>query len=276
MRQRASIPFLIVGASFLALLSGCARISTGSVGIVKHFNGTISDRFAGPGLHLAVLDTYYSIDTTLTRAKVANMRPKDAHGVSLRDVSVVVTYGLDPDKVPSFYRKTKEMDREPDSNQNTLGLEILQQSVIPYAVQIATEQSDLATISSHLGSYATTIQHVVERRLSELYPGIDPFLIQSVTVPTFELPRSIQAQVNAKAGYLAQMQTIAAERAVIEQRKLLEQDRATVQADALSAASRASGLSPDRIIAWERARAAMTLAERARGARTLVTSGSGK
>ncbi len=256
-------------AAVLAL-GACSRIPTGSVGLVKHFNGTTSKEVADPGMHLAILDSYFPIDTTLTRAEVRNMRPKDSHGVSLRDVSVVVTYGLDPSRVAAFYRATKELDPEPNSDYYTLGLEILERSVIPYAVQIATEKSDLSTISSHLGGYANDIQAAVQQRLDKLYPGINPFIIQSVTVPTFDLPPAIQAQVNAKAGYQAELQTIAAEQAVIEQRKQLMQDQATVAANALAQAAKATGLTPDQIIAWEKAKAFATMATKLSGAQALV------
>lgn len=261
-----------LAALALALgLSGCAKVPTGSVAIQQgSFSGVISRQVAHPGLHLAPFTTYTLVDTTQTRAEVNDMRPKDSHGVTLRDVSVVVTYSLDPSRVALFYAKTKELDPEPETDYNTLGLEILEKSVIPYATQIATEQSDLASISSHLGSYAATIQKVVAQRLNDLYPGIDPFVIQSVTVPTFELPLSIQKQVNAKAGYQAELQTIAAEQSVIEQRKQLQQDQATVAANALEQAAKATGLTPEQIIAWQNARAYATLAKKVSGASVLV------
>ena len=262
------IPILL--AAF-ATIAGCAKVPTGSVAIQQGvFSGVISPEVAHPGLHIAPFTTYILIDTTQTRAEVSNMQPKDSHGVTLRDVSVVVTYSLNPESVAKFYAKTKELDPEPNAEYSTLGLEIMEKSVIPYATQIATEKSDLASISSHLGSYAATIQKVVAQRLSDLYPGINPFIIQSVTVPTFELPLSIQKQVNAKAGYQAELQTIAAEQSVIEQRKQLQQDQATVAANALEQASKATGLTPEQIIAWQNARAYATLAEKVSGGSVLV------
>ena len=257
-------------AAAIAALGACSRIPTGSVGIVQHFNGVVSDQVAEPGMYLSAITHYYPIDTTLTRAEVKDMQPKDAHGVALRDVSVVVTYGLDPQRVAAFYRATKEMDPEPDSDYYTLGLQILQRSIIPYAVQIATEKSDLSTISSHLGGYAEDIQVAVQQRLDKLYPHINPFVIQSVTVPAFELPAAIQKQVNAKAGYEAELQTIAAEQSVIERRKQLAADKAVVEADALAAAAQSSGMTPDQIIAWEKARALSQMASKMSGDKALI------
>ena len=263
---------LTIVIGLLCCLAGCTRIPTGSVGIEQSFTGHIYEQPVPQGLHLSILTTYYPIDTTLTRAEVKNMQPKDSHGVALQDVSVVVTYRLDPSKVGVFYRHSKEMDEEPESSLYTLGLGILEQSVVPYAVQIATERSDLATISSHLVDYAADIQTIANKRLHDLYPGIDPFIIQSVTVPTFDLPPAIQHQMNAKAGYQAELQTLAAQMAVIQQRKALKIAQASIDADALASAAKITGLTPAEVIAWKRAEAFQLLATRASSASVLVSN----
>lgn len=251
---------ILILFSALLALAGCTEVPTGSVAIEKGFTGYISSNAVDQGLYVSMLTSYYPVDTTLTRATVSGMKPKDSHGVSLQDVSVVVTYHLDPARVAAFYRASKEMDQEPGSDLYTLGLGILEQSVVPYAVQIATEKSDLATISSNLGDYANEIQKIANNRLHELYPEIDPFVIQSVTVPTFELPKAIQEQVNAKAGYQAQLQTIAAQMQVVEQLKQVKVAQASIDSAALATAAKSSGISVDQVIAWKRAEALQTLA----------------
>ena len=253
-------------------LAGCTRIPTGSVGIEQSFFGHIYTDPVSQGMYSSWLTTYYPVDTTLTRATVTRMQPKDSHGVALQDVSVVVTYSLDPALVGRFYQKSKEMDQEPGSDLYTLGLGILEQSVVPYAVQIATERSDLATISSHLGDYANTIQKVINKRLRELYPDIDPFRIQSVTVPTFDLPPAIQTQMNAKAGYQAELETLAAQMAVIQQRKALKIAQASIDAQALATAAKATGLTAQEVIDWKRAEAFKELAAHPGGTNVLVGS----
>lgn len=252
----------------LSVLSGCTRIPTGSIGVQQHFDGTIDSTSVNPGMYLSVLDKYIPIDTTLTRAGVHNLQPKDANGVPLKNVHVVITFRLDPSKVAAFYVKTKELDPEPNGLYIT-GLKILQESVIPYAVQLATEKSDLATISAHLRDYAETIRQVSVNRLNQLYPD-NPFIIQSVTVPNFELPESIQKQVNAKAGYLAELQTIEAQKQVVEQKQMLLQEQATVSANALAQAAHATGLSVEQVIAWERVEALKSLAGSKTGATVMV------
>lgn len=264
---KLTLPVLAMAAA-MTTMTGCTRIPTGSVGVVQHFDGQIDSVGANPGMYLSILDSYKPIDTTMTRAGVKWLQPKDSNGVPLKNVQAVVTFRLDPSKVAAFYVKTKELDQEPNGLYIT-GLKILQESVIPYAVQLATEKSDLATISGHLGDYAETIRQVSISRLDQLYPN-HPFIIQSVTVPNFELPESIQKQVNAKAGFLAELQTIEAEKQVVEQRQQLLQERATVSANALAQAAHATGLSVEQVIAWERVEALKALAGSKTGTSVMV------
>ena len=244
------------------LLAGCSKVPTGSVGIwVNRFTGYISKHPAGQGLHLTLSDYLLPVDTTQTMAEVTGMHPRDEHGVQMKDVAVVVQYSLIPSRVPLFYRETKQIEREPHTDYNTIGLRMLTQSAIPYATQIATESSTPQHIAAHLDSYAARIQKVLNQRLHLLYPKIDPYIIDSVTVPTFDLPTSIQNQVNAKAGYQAELQTIKEAEVVQSQKKKLAAMKASVEADALQTAVKVSGLLPKVIVQWERARALMKLAD---------------
>ncbi len=245
----------------ISLLSGCSKVPTGSVGIWQNrFTGYIDKTAASPGLHMTLADYLTPVDTTQTMAEVQGMHPRDEHGVQMKDVAVVVQYSLIPSRVPLFYRETKQIQREPHTDYNTVGLRMLENSAIPYAVQIATESSTPQHIAAHLDTYAARIQHVLNDRLHKLYPKIDPYIIDSVTVPTFDLPSSIQKQVDAKAGYQAELETIKEAEIVQKQKRKLAAMKATVSANALEVASKSSGLSPKNIIAWEKARALMTLA----------------
>ena len=248
-------------------LSGCSQsVPTGSVGIWHNrFTGYIHKTVAHPGFHLTLIDGIIPIDTTQTMAEVQNMHPRDEHGVQMKDVAVVVQYSLIPQRVPLFYRETKQVEREPHTDYDTLGLRILERSAIPYSVQIATESSTPQHIAAHLDTYAQRIQEVLNERLHKLYPRIDPYIIDSVTVPTFDLPTSIQKQVNAKAGFQAELETIKAAEMVQVQKKKLAELKAGVQADALANAAKTSGLTPEEIIGWEKARALYDMSHNATG-----------
>ncbi len=86
-----------------------------------------------------------------------------------------------------------------------------------------------------------------------------------MTVPTFDLPLSIQKQVNAKAGFQAELETIKAAEVVQVQKRKLAALQAGVQAQALASAAKSSGLTPEEIVAWEKARAMYALSRQASG-----------
>ncbi len=259
--QKKRIVRLLALTVASGLLAGCSQVPTGSVGIWQNrFTGHIDKAVAHPGLHLTIADYVIPVDTTQTMAEVVGMHPRDEHGVQMKDVAVVVQYSLVPSRVPLFYRDTKQIQREPHTDYYTIGLRMLEQSAIPYAVQIATESSTPQHIAAHLNTYAARIQQVLNNRLHKLYPKIDPYIIDSVTVPTFDLPSAIQKQVNAKAGYQAELKTIKEAEIVQQQKRKLAAMKANVAAHALETAAKSTGLSPQAIIAWERARALMALA----------------
>ena len=260
-------PRLLFLPVILLSLAGCSQsVPTGSVGIWHNrLTGYIDKAVAHPGFHITLIHGIIPVDTTQTMAEVQNMHPRDEHGVQMKAVTVVVQYSLIPNRVPLFYRETKQVQEEPHTNYNTVGLRMLERSAIPYAVQIATEQSTPQNIAAHLDTYAHTIKKVLNQRLHKLYPKIDPYIINSVTVPTFDLPLSIQTQVNAKAGFQAELETIKAAEVVQVQKKKLATLQASVQADALANAAKASGLTPGQIVAWEKARALYALSHGASG-----------
>lgn len=250
----------------LALLAGCSKVPTGSTGIWQNrFTGYISKTPASPGLHPTIFHSLWQVDCTQAMAEVQGMHPRDERGVQMKDVAVVIQYSLIPARVPIFFRETKQIQREPHTPYNTVGLAMLTHSAIPYAVQIATEQSTPQHIAAHLDTYAATIQKVLNNRLHKLYPGIDPYIIDSVTVPTFDLPSAIQKQVNTKAGYQAELVTIKEAEIVQHQKRKLAALKAGVEAHALAEASKSSGLTPKEIIKWEKARALYAMATQSAG-----------
>lgn len=255
------LPLIILAAA------GCSQsVPTGSVGIWHNrFTGYINKSIAHPGFHFTLIHGIIPVDITQTMAEVRGMHPRDEHGVQMKAVTVVVQYSLIPNRVPLFYRETKQIQNEPHTEYNTVGLRMLERSAIPYAVQIATETSTPQKIAAHLDTYAETIKRVLNERLHKLYPHIDPYIINSVTVPTFDLPLSIQKQVNAKAGFQAELETIKSAEVVQIQKKKLAALKASVQANALASAAKSSGLTPDEIVAWEKARALYAMSHDATG-----------
>jgi regulator of protease activity HflC (stomatin/prohibitin superfamily) len=254
--------FFAIGVS---MLSGCAKIETGNVGIVKHWNHTIASNVAGPGLHSAIFDSYIDIDTTQTRVAVNDLQPKDAKGVSLKKVDLVVTYSLDPNKVVGFYKTTKEIDPEPnslpDDDYKTLGLSILQTTIIPNSVQDATEQYHLIDIAKNINAYQSKIRSNIINNLNKQYGNNNPFIIDSVRINKFKLPHAIQQQIDKQASLVEELETLKKENTVIEASKKNQILSASISADAIAAAAKDSGLTAEQVLQLQKIQAIKALAD---------------
>lgn len=136
-------------------------------------------------------DGYYAVPTTQAHL-IVDLNPRDMHGNAMDDLGVDVTYTLNPSKVAAFYEATNDLcgTNSFGDCKVELGHQILKDSVVPYAVQSATEKSDLKTIALHPDIYASDIRAAIQSRLDKLYPGINPFVIQGVKFSTFRLPSS--------------------------------------------------------------------------------------
>lgn len=269
---------LLFSAIGVSMLSGCAKIETGNVGIVKHWNHTIDSQVAGPGVHSAILDSYIDIDTTQTRVNVNDLQPKDAKGVSLKKVDLVVTYSLNPNKVVGFYKTTKEIDPEPnslpDDNYKTLGLTILQTNIIPNSVQDATEQYHLIDIAKNINAYQSKIKTNIINNLNKQYGNNNPFIIDSVRVNKFKLPPAIQEQIDKQASLVEKLETLKKENTVIEASKKNIVLSETINADAVAAAAKDSGLTAEQVLQLQKIEAIKSLANS--GKATVLVNTSAK
>ncbi len=257
---KRALLFSVIGVS---MLSGCAKIETGNVGIVKHWNHTIGSEVAGPGLHSAIFDSYLDIDVTQTRVAVNDLQPKDSNGVSLDLLNLVVTYSLDSNKVVGFYKTTKEVDPEPnslpDDGYKTLGLNILKTNIIPNSVQDATEQYQLIDIAKNINGYQSKIKQNIIQNLNKQYGNNNPFIIDSVRINKFYLPKAIQSQIDQQASYAEQLKTIQAKTKVIEAAKKNKILSTSINADAIAAAAKESGLTTAEVLELKKIQAIKNL-----------------
>ena len=254
------------------LMGGCSRIDQGSVGIATSFTGHIDDQVAGTGWHSSLLTRYAVVDTTQTRVELDNMHPTDAHGVPVGQLSVVVTYSLRPSRVARFYKMTKELDHEPGSDYDTVGYEILAKSAVPAAVNAATAESNVQDLAADRPAYAREIQKKLEEFLDKHYGDSNPFMIDSVAFPVFLPPAPIQQQMEAKASAQAKLATLKAQFKTIQASQVNATAQAEVDANALAAAVKASGLTPEQVIAWKRAQALNALAQGGKNTTVLVSA----
>jgi hypothetical protein len=260
---------LAIGA--MLMTSGCTRIESGNVGIVKHWGGKIDPEVLEPGFHFMIFDSLLAeVDATPTRVAVNNLTPKDADGVPVDDLDIVVTYKLNAPYVSKFYTGTHELDTYKDGSgreYTTIGLEAIKQ-LAPGVMQTATETDDPVAIAKNTQLYDAKASAEFKRVLDARYPNA----FDSVSVLTlhFKLPDSIQQQVNAVAAFNAEAERNKAELALIAQRKELASKKATVDAEALRAAADAAHLTPEEVIAWRNANAAQTQAENIGGVAKVI------
>lgn len=245
---------LIVSAMAVCLVSGCSRISTGSIGIVKHWNGEISTEPV-VGFKMTVLDSVIEVDTTETRIPLAGLRPADANGVLLDALDVVISFRLNPEKVPTFFIQTKELDSYIDESGRhitTVGLHVMQ-NIIQHSIQEVTKKEAITTLAAGLGDYEKAILQQARAELDSGYPGV--FQLIRINVNHFTPPTAIRDQVNAIAGLKVESQRIDQAQTLIRKQSDLESAKAVLEASALRAAMDASHLSAEQLIAWKNARA---------------------
>lgn len=237
------------------LLSGCARITTGSVGIVRHWVGEISTEPA-TGFKWTIFDSIVAdIDTTETRVPLTGLRPSDTNGVLLDALDVVVSFRLMPDKVPAFYIQTKELDTYVDDANRTVttvGLAVMK-NIVQHSIQEVTKREIITELAANLGDYENKILLQAQQELDAGYPGV--FRLIRINVNHFTPPAAIREQVNAIASLKVEAQRIAQAQTLIDKQAQLESAKAVLEANALRAAADASHLSPQELIAWKNARA---------------------
>lgn len=251
--QRAVATFSIAALA-LASLSGCARIETGSVGIVKHFFGEISTEPA-VGLKWTIFDKVHIVDITETRIPMASLRPSDANGVLLDSMDIVVSFKLNPAKVPTFYIQTKELDTYVDESGRsftTVGLSVLR-NIVQHSVQEVTKTEVITSLSANLGGYEKAILERAQAELNNGYPGV--FQLVRININHFTPPTAIRDQVNAIASLKVEALRIDQEQTLIQKRTDLEAAKSVLDARALRAGMDATHLTAEQLIAWKNARA---------------------
>jgi len=248
--RRAS---LLMTLALASSLFGCARVPTGSVGIVKHWSGEIATEPV-TGFKTAILDSVIQVDTTETRVPLNGLRPTDANGVLLDALDVVVSFRLVPDKVPSFYIQTKELDSYTDESGRpitTVGLHVMQ-NIIQHSIQEVTKKEVTTELAANLGGYEQAILQQAQSELDRGYPGV--FHLIRINVNHFTPPSAIRDQVNAIAALKGEAQRIDQAQTLIKKQSELESARAVLEANALRAAIEASHLTAEQLIAWKNAR----------------------
>lgn len=243
-----------IAAGVIGSMTGCSRIETGSVGILKHWGGEISTQ-AQTGIVVTIFDSIVEhIDTTESRVKIENLRPADAKGVQLDDLDVVLSVRLDGEKVPGFYINTKELDAYTDESGHkvtTVGLNVFK-NVASHAINEVTKNYQMSQLSGKLPEFENAIKIKVQTELDAGYPGV--FKLVRVNVNNLRLPEGVMKQATAMANLDMEKERIAKEMELIGQRKALKEQETLIDAEALKSSMAKTGLQAKDIIDWKNAK----------------------
>jgi hypothetical protein len=244
----------MVAAVALGSMTGCTRIETGSVGILKHFGGQISSE-AQTGVVLTILDSIIGdVDVTETRVPINNLRPADAKGNQLEDLDVVLSFRLNGEKVPGFYINTKEIDHYKDESGRditTVGLNVVK-NLASHAINEVTKTHQMSTLAGGIPKYEDEIKLQVQKELDAGYPGV--FQIVRVNVNNIRLPEAVARQASSMANLEMENDRLDKELSLTAKRETMAKQSALIDAKALRAAADETKLTPEQVTAWKNAK----------------------
>lgn len=239
----------------LAALSGCARIETGAVGIVKsRFNGAISDKPVTGFTGLLTESLVGEVDVTETRVPLNDLRPADAKGVQVEDMDLMLSIRLDGEKVPGFYIQTKELDQyrdESGKDVSMVGLNVIK-NIAAHAVQEIMKTRQMSTLAANQTAFETEVKKQVQLELDKGYPGV--FQVVRVNVNNLKLPAAVADQASKMAMLEMENERIDRELQLAQKRQQAADQAAAIDAKALRQAMQATGLSAEQLIAWKNAK----------------------
>lgn len=248
------IALSIIAAGAIGSMTGCTRIETGSVGILKHWGGTI-DTAPQTGVVMTVFDSVIAhVDTTEARVKLNDLRPADSKGVQLEDLDVVLSIKLNGEKVPSFFINTKELDTFKDESGRevtTVGLNVVK-NLASHAINEATKARQMSTLAANLPTYEKEILAQVQKELESGYPGV--FQVVRVNVNNIKLPDSVAKQASAMANLEMETERLDKEMSLTAKRETMASQAALIDAKALKTAIETTRLTAEQLTAWKNAK----------------------
>jgi hypothetical protein len=180
--------------------SACTRVQTGEIGINKSINGEVSDSPVNTGLSLTIFDTIVVVDATQVRVLADNIKAKDMDGVLFSDIDVQATYNVESQGAIAFYKKTREVDRvcDKDNQQcdNVLGYKLVQQELIN-AVSKSINKFKANQVNTNKVEIEAAIKAILTEKLEALYPNA--FDVTNVNLNSAQLDPSVERVLQAQA-----------------------------------------------------------------------------
>lgn len=100
-------------AVLASLATGCTRVETGTVGVIKHWNGQFSEQSADVGMHMTILESIYPFVVREIPVQLEDLKPQTKNnGSILSDLDVSIQYSVNPSKVPTLAIKYRSMHQD--------------------------------------------------------------------------------------------------------------------------------------------------------------------
>jgi regulator of protease activity HflC (stomatin/prohibitin superfamily) len=96
---------MFAAAACIVAMTGCSKIDTGEVGVVKTFNGTLEMQELPPGIHFTGLSKVSEFTTKEIQIQVRDLKPKARDRLFMADVDVDIYVQAAPGKVADTVAK---------------------------------------------------------------------------------------------------------------------------------------------------------------------------
>lgn len=220
MRQPRLIAFAVIIAVLLVLLllaNPFVQVQSGYAGVLSDF-GSVQNTPLYPGLHVAI-PLYQEIDQVSVQPQtVTSDESGSTHDLQLVNTSIAVTFHVDPENAPDFYRNFRDFD--------TLGARVIAPA-ISNDVKAVTANYDAEEL--------VTKRDIVDAQIKELIiASLAPYhlTVEAVNVANFAFSDAYTQAIEQKQ--VAQQQALQAQY-TLQQTEITAQQQvvqAKAQADA--------------------------------------------
>jgi len=187
---------IALGLASTLLLTSCATVETGEVGLRKTFDGKIEPNELGQGFHQAVIGDVLVFSVKEILINAADLQPQTKDKTIMKDVDVRVTYSVDPGKVAELYSKYSPSYHE--QNPQTGEIYPMSNYIKPFinssVFKAVSEYPALEVSDSRTEIGQKVRENIMDALKNE---GLDTTLrVNSVVIGDTSLPDELVASVN--------------------------------------------------------------------------------